>query len=214
VKRQLATVALLTLGCAPSLLHGQVAGGSKPEGSLSLRLAELGIEVVGRWSPNPSTELIYAVRRVGQGEGSSSELLVLDSENPSAAPLFSMAMPLQLPVACYPIQGSGDLITVWSTGTASVEVIVLSFDSGRVRQVLNEGADWLPEVVIGSGGEPYILLTYLDWKVTPEGRHLRFPKEVAVYRWNGKGYDARGRVPFARRLEVLGRSGTSEPARP
>lgn len=214
MKHHVAIVALLTLGCARSLIVGQDAAGSEPEGSLASRLAALGVECAGHWWPSASTDLFYAVRRVGRGENSVSELVVWATGESASSPLYSVAMPLQMPVACAPIQGSGDLMTVWSTGTASVSVVVLSYDSGQVRQVLSDGSDLFPEVVIGSSGEPYIFFTYLEWRVTPDGHRARFPSEAAVYRWNGKGYDGLGRIAFARRLEMLDTPRTRKPGQP
>lgn len=214
MKRRFVVIAFLSFTCLPAVLRGEVFFGKQRATAHGLQFAELAFECAGRWYPNPGTDLAYIIRHVGRGEDSAGELVVFDAAKPSAQPLATVLMPLQLPLVCFPIQGSGDLMTVWSTGTASVEVVVFSFDSGRVRKVLDEASDWLPEVVVGTAGEPYVMLTYVEWRVTPEGRRIRIPKEAAVYRWNGKGYDPLGRVAFARRFETLANTGAMEAQHP
>ncbi|WP_161685490.1 hypothetical protein [Thermoanaerobaculum aquaticum] len=206
VKISFLAVVLLFFAGSPAVLGGQGDAVGKPGGAREARPPLPGLECAGRWSPDSHIDLVFTVRRWERGGEIGSELVVWDARKPLSPPLAAVVMPLQLPLACFPIQGSGDLMTVWSTGTASVEVIVFSFNSGSVREVMNASCDWFPEVVYGAAGEPYIVLTFLGWAETPDGCHVKFPEEAMVYRHNGQGYEPLGRFPFLRRFEFLEKS--------
>lgn len=106
-------------------------------------------------------------------------------------------------LSMYPISDSGNLITVWVTGSA-YRFYIFSLVNNEIKLVLDEGSKLMPEIVdIDNDGEDEILISsgaFLVDAMTKEV--ISKPESTRVYKWNGKSYKIIKTVPWKDRFKM------------
>jgi hypothetical protein len=126
-------------------------------------------------------------------------LTIYRQDNGRLAKIFALETPDAI-LNLYPLGDyNGRLFTTWIGGSA-YHVRVFAFADGQVKEVLEEGSKVPPELLYDDKGQESVLISA---PVIENGRWTSVNGTTTVFKWNGRGYDKLGTVPWLERLHCL-----------
>jgi len=96
----------------------------------------------------------------------------------------------------------GNLMTLWTSGSAVHVNIFTVDDQGKIKLVLQDGVKEMPEIVdVDSDGSTELLFS--SGSVLQKSSNRVYPESTRVYRWDGNSYNLIKTVPWTTRFDAL-----------